>query len=202
MTDSTSFRQCAEAFIGLIGRIRPEQWDQPGLGVWTIRSLAGHAARAVQTVEQYLAGPEPDAADVPDAENYYLSVLGDVDNDAVAERGVLAGLALGDDPAASVALSLASALLALDVQPATRLVSVVGGRSIPLKEYLRTRVLELVVHTMDLSRATGIAHALPVAAVADTAALAARVAVLKGAGDELLLALTGRIALPEGFSVV
>lgn len=202
MTESMSFRECAEALIELLEDIRPEQWDQPGLGVWTVRSLAGHAARAVQTVEQYLAGPEPDAADVPDAENYYVSVLGDVDNDAVAERGVLAGLALGDDPAASVTLSLASALVALAAQPTTRLVSVIGGRSIPLTEYLRTRVLELVVHTMDLSRATGITHTLPVAAVADTAALAARVAVLKGAGDELLLALTGRIALPKGFSVV
>ena len=119
MTESMSFRECAEALVELLEDIRPEQWDQPGLGVWTVRSLAGHAARAVQTVEQYLAGPEPDAADVPDAENYYVSVLGDVDNDAVAERGVLAGLALGDDPAASVTLSLASALVVAGVVSAS-----------------------------------------------------------------------------------
>jgi hypothetical protein len=101
-----------------------------------------------------------------------------------------------------VRLSLGRALSALDAQPTTRLVSVIGGRAILLTEYLRTRELELVVHTIDLSRATGIAHALPVAAVSDTAALAARLAVLKGSGDDLLLALTGRVALPEGFSVV
>jgi uncharacterized protein (TIGR03083 family) len=203
MTEFTSFRECAEAFIELLGRIRPEQWDQPGLGVWTVRSLAGHTARAVQTVEQYLSGVEPARADIPDAETYYASVLGGViDNDAVAERGVSAGLALGDDPVASVRLSLGRALSALDAQPTTRLVSVIGGRAILLTEYLRTRELELVVHTIDLSRATGIAHALPVAAVSDTAALAARLAVLKGSGDDLLLALTGRVALPEGFSVV
>ena len=202
MTEFASFRECAEAFIELLGRIRPEQWDQPGLGVWTVRSLAGHTARAVQTVEQYLSGPEPAEADIPDAETYYASVLGAVDDNAVAERGVAAGIALGEDPAASVTLSLARTGAALDAQPTTRLVSVIGGLAIPLTEYLRTRELELVVHTIDLSRATGIAHTLPIAAVADTAALAARVAVLKGSGDDLLLALTGRAALPENFSVL
>ena len=203
MTEATLFRECAEAFIELLGRIRPEQWDQPGLGVWTVRSLAGHTARAVQTIEQYLSGTEPAKADIPDAETYYGSVLGGaVDNDAVTERGVAAGLALGDDPVASVTLSLARTMAVLNAQSASRLVSVIGDRAIPLTEYLRTRVLELVVHTIDLSRATGIAHSLPVAAVADTAALAARVAVLTGSGDDLLLALTGRAVLPDNFSVV
>ncbi len=203
MKNVAVFEGAARAFIGVLGGITPAQWDEPGLGVWTIRSLAGHTARAISTVEEYLSGPAASTASCPDAESYFL-VLHDssVGSDAVAARGVTAGVQLGDDPHSAVTGSLRRALAALATQPSNRIVSVVGGRTIPLEEYLRTRSFELVVHTMDLSRAAGIAHALPAEAVAEVAALAARVAALGGNGEVLLLALTGRLALPEGFSVV
>jgi hypothetical protein len=73
---------------------------------------------------------------------------------------------------------------------------------IHLSDYLRTRVIELVVHTIDLSRATGIAHSLPDATVAEAVSLMSATAVRQGHGVALLLSLTGRGAMPEGFSVV
>lgn len=203
MKNVAVFEGAARAFIGMLGGITPLQWDEPGLGVWTIRSLAGHTARAISTVGEYLSEEPPETASCPNAESYYLGLHGAaVSGDAVAARGVAAGEQLGPDSQRTVTKSLDRTLAAIATQPGSRIVSVVGGRTIPLAEYLRTRTFELVVHTMDLSRAAGIAHALPAEAVAEAAALAARVAALGGNGEVLLLALTGRLALPEGFSVV
>lgn len=203
MTTVAKFEASARALINLLDHVEPGQWDQPGLGVWTVRSLAGHASRAISTVEQYLAKPAPDAVDHADAESYYRSAAaGGIDHDEVAGRGVAAGEALGAHPADAVREMLAHTLARLAAEPDTRNVLVVGGRSIHLDEYLRTRVLELVVHTMDLSRATGIPHGLTPLAVEEAVTLACRVAARQGAGEVLLLAMTGRGALPEGFSVV
>ena len=98
-------------------------------------------------------------------------------------------------------MALERATDVIESQPSDRIVSI-GGMGIRLPEYLRTRVFELVVHTIDLSRATGLAHALPESAVEDAVTLAAAVASRRGSGEDVLLALTGRRPLPEGFSVV
>ena len=63
-------------------------------------------------------------------------------------------------------------------------------------------MLELVVHTLDLSRATGLAHTIPPEAVEACSATAGALAARAGRGEELLLALSGRERLAEGFSVV
>ncbi|MBX3091137.1 MAG: maleylpyruvate isomerase N-terminal domain-containing protein [Cryobacterium sp.] len=203
MKNVAVFEDAARAFIDVLGRITDKQWDEPGLGEWTVRSLAGHTARAISTVGEYLNGSPPTTVTCPDAEAYYAGLHGSSGSSAaVAARGVAAGAELGDDPVPRVTTTLDTVLAAIAAQPANRIVSVIGGRAIPLAEYLRTRTFELVVHTMDLTRATGIRHSLPQRAISDAAALAARIASLSGNGDTLLLALTGRIALPEGFSVV
>lgn len=196
------FEAAAIAFADLVGRIGDDQWTAPGLGVWDVRGLTGHAARAILTVETYLLAAEPGAVTVADAPAYYGALAGGrADPAEVARRGVEAGAALGDDPAGAVteAIRRASALVAL--QRPGRLVGV-AGHAIELGEYLRTRVLELVVHTLDLSRATGLPHALPPVALEEACALTGALAARSGRAEELLLALTGRERLAEGFSVV
>jgi uncharacterized protein (TIGR03083 family) len=208
MTNAAVFESAARAFLELLDRIRereaemPGQWDLPGLGVWSIRGLAGHTSRAILTVGDYLAAAAPEAVGCPDAESYILELAAEANEDAIAERGAAAGEALGDDPVATLTRALDRTLAAIAAQPADRIVSVVGGRAIPLAEYLRTRVFELVVHTLDLSRASGIPHSIPPRAMEEAAVLAARVAARSGRGDAFLLAVAGRSALPEGFSVV
>lgn len=203
MKNVATFEGAARAFLDVLGRISATQWYEPGLGVWTIRSLAGHTARAIFTVTEYVSAPPPERAGCPNAESYFLGLHdASVSGDAVAARGVAAGEQLGDDPQRLVAGALDRALASIAAQPANRIVSVVGGRTIPLAEYLRTRTFELVVHTMDLARAAGVPHFLPVEAVSDSAALAARIAARGGSGEPVLLALTGRLPLPDGFSVV
>jgi uncharacterized protein (TIGR03083 family) len=202
VTNTALFLSSATAFVHLLGEISDEQWSEPGLGSWSVRSLAGHTARAILTVENYLLQEEPGDVTIATAEAYYSTVyLTFTDATAVAARGVEAGEWLGDHPVAQVSAALARATAAIDSQPSNRIVSI-GGMGIRLPEYLRTRVFELVVHTIDLSRATGVPHALPVSAVEDAVTLAAAVATRRGSGEEVLLALTGRRRLSEGFSVV
>jgi uncharacterized protein (TIGR03083 family) len=204
--NSAIFIRAAEAYVALLGQIRPEQWDRPGLGAWTVRSLAGHTARAIITVENYVSIEAPSTATLPTAEAYYAAIASTSSNPAdaaaVEARGVAAGEWLGSDPVARVADVLARVRELLASETEDRIVTVIGGLSIPLTEYLRTRVFELVVHSIDLSRATGLPSGLTRDALDSAAALASAIAVSRGDGEELLLALTGRTRLPEGFSVV
>jgi hypothetical protein len=68
--------------------------------------------------------------------------------------------------------------------------------------WLPTRTFELVVHGMDIAGAAGVPFEPPVEALAESAALAARVAAVTGKGQAVLLALTGRRELPASFSVL
>ena len=202
MTNTALFLSSATAFVRLLGEIRGEKWSEPGLGSWSVRSLAGHTARAILTVENYLEQEEPGDVTIATAEAYYSTVyLTFTDDAAVAARGVEAGEWLGEHPVAQVSAALARATAAIEAQPANRIVSI-GGMGIRLSEYLRTRVFELVVHTVDLSRATGLPHSLPQSALEDAVKLAAAVATRRGSGEDVLLALTGRSPLADGFSVV
>jgi uncharacterized protein (TIGR03083 family) len=202
VSNAALFSRSADAFVWMLGAIRPEQWDLPGLGNWSVRSLAGHTARAILTVENYISQEEPGAVTVSSAEAYYSTVYPQfTDAAAVEARGVEAGEWLGANPTGQVSSALASARSLVEAQLPNRIVSI-GGMGILLTEYLRTRVFELVVHTIDLSRATGIPHTLPAAAIADSVNLAGAIAAQRGDGDNVLLALTGRLPLPEGFSVV
>lgn len=76
----------------------------------------------------------------------------------------------------------------------------VGG--IRVDVWLPTRTFELVVHGLDVAAAAGVPVEFAAPALAETTAQAARVAVVVGDGPLVLRALTGRAALPPGFSVV
>lgn len=58
------------------------------------------------------------------------------------------------------------------------------------------------MHGLDIARAAGIDLVLPAEVLEEATVLAARVGVALGHGEAVLLALTGRAALPTGFSVV
>jgi uncharacterized protein (TIGR03083 family) len=202
MTSADQFTQASRAFIDVVAQIRAEQWAGPGLGNWDVRSLVGHTARAILTVENYLTLDEPDHLTISTAEMYYTTVYADfTDPRDVEARGVEAGIWLGDDPVGSITAADIRARALIEAQHRGRLVSI-GGLGIPLDEYLRTRVLELVTHTLDIARATGLAPSIPEAPLACAVGLAAGIAAASGHGEDVLLALTGRQPVPEGFSVV
>jgi len=202
MTQLARYDQACGAFISIVEGITPAQWTSPGLGVWDVRSLVGHTSRAIITVIDYLELDAPATVSMETAADYYGQIYLTYTNpEAITLRGVDAGVALGDDPVGRVAGLRQRAIEAITAQPADRIVSL-GGMGIPLDEYLRTRIFELVVHTLDIARATGQQAAIPPSLVEEAASLAAGIAALRGDGERVLLALTGRGPLPEGFSVV
>src|ERR671930_178354 len=117
------------------------------------------------------------------------------DHGAIAERGRQAGAALVDDPAGAVH-ALAERVVARVQRAAdTDLVGTPAG-GMTLIAYLPTRVFELAIHTLDLAAALGVAGSLPDAADTVALDLVADPARQRGRDTELLLAATGRGALP------
>ena len=193
------YAAAARAFADLVGRLPGTAYDGPGLGDWDLRALVGHTSRALVTVRTYLDQPADDATVESAADYLALATRTATDPAAVLERGRGAGTALGDDPAASVR-DLADEVLAkvADFGDGHVLTTIAGPMR--LVDYLPTRTFELVVHGLDIGRATGLDPAYPEPVVAQAVTLAGQVAVRTGRGPDLLLALTGR--QPLGFSVV
>lgn len=197
------FAAAARSFADLVRRIPDPAWSGPGLGEWDLRALVGHTSRSLITVSTYLAAP-CDRQDVTSPEHYYVlmrEVAATMGSGDILERGRQAGRDLGTDPAASVDQLVARALADVDAAD-NPLIAVIGGLGIRLDDYLPTRTFELAVHGCDIARATGVDFELPADVLRDAATLAARIAVATGDGEAVLMALTGRAALPAGFSAV
>jgi uncharacterized protein (TIGR03083 family) len=200
---TAAFASAARSFAGLVRQIPAEAWDGPGLGEWDLRALVGHTSRSLTTVSTYLQQPA-ETEDITTPQQYYAmvnpSALG-LDPADVVERGRQAGRDLCDDPASAVDALVSRVLdeLAVAGDP---LITVLGGAGIRLHTYLPTRTFELAVHSLDIARAVGISLVLPSDALAEAMVLAGGIAVAAGQGETVLLALTGRTALPPSFSVV
>lgn len=177
-----------------------DRWEEPGLGEWDVRALAGHTSRSLLTVETYLGQPA-DAVDIPTTVAYYEATRRIAAGPAVAERGRAAGTALGDDPVAEVA-QIASRVLPLvaGLDGNQLLTTIAGGMRIT--EYLPTRVFELVVHTADLAVALGVPAEPPPGAAAVALELVSGLAIAGGHAATVLLATTGRGGLPVGFTLL
>ena len=194
-----SFVEAATAYAALVAAIAPDQWTEPGLGEWDLRALVGHTSRSLVTVETYLGQPATTEDLISPAA--YLAAVAAVDPASVADRGRAAGAALGDDPAA-VVRTLVDRVLPLVAGDHDPLITTLLG-GMRLRQYIPTRTFELVVHGLDIARAAGLpAPDFSTRLLTEVLELTAAAAVLGGRGREVLLALTGRAALPPGFSVV
>jgi hypothetical protein len=198
-----TFASAAGSFATLVHSIPDGRWDGPGLGDWDLRSLVGHTSRSLITVSTYLQ-TTAEREDIATAAEYYArinpSALG-IDSSAIVERGRQAGRDLGDDPAAAVG-GLVQRVLSELATAGNPLVQVIGGLGIRLHTYLPTRTFELAVHGLDIAGAVGIPHRLPAGVLEEATLLATQTAAATGHGETVLLALTGRAALPPSFSVV
>ncbi len=201
----SSYSATARAVSDLIDQIPDHRWDGPGLGEWNLRELVGHTSRSLVTVIEYLARPVDEEV-LPSASAYLSATAtalfdGTFEASAVTERGREAGRALGEDPATRFRELVDEAVQVADAADSELVVHTIFG-GMRVASYLPTRTFELCVHGLDISAATGIAVDLPAVAVEEAASLAAVTAAQRGLGPEVLLAMTGRRALPEGFSVV
>jgi uncharacterized protein (TIGR03083 family) len=206
LSEFDAFESAARSLVDLVDRIGDDEWDGPGLADWDLRSLVGHASRAVSTVATYVDQPA-DREDASSPADYFATVArlsqsteSAVVAEAVAQRGRDAGAALGDKPAEAIADLVEKALDRLREQDDVLLSTPVGGML--LSTYLPTRTFELAVHSLDIAAAIGVVLELDPVVLADSLAIAADTAARAGHGVPVLLALTGRAPLREGFSVV
>lgn len=157
-------------------------WDDvSALAAFRVSGLAGHLARSIFLVEEYIdaqiSGQPPITAAVYFGELANTADIGTSENMSVRDRGdrvakegreVLADMA-------EQALHRIAALL--DELPPARRVTVYGHKVMLLDEYLKTRIVELVVHSEDLALSIGSGVGLPVEAIeiaTDTVVAAAR----------------------------
>ncbi len=204
MTDPrTVFASAARYLATLVREIPDDRWDDPGLGEWSVRALVGHTSRSLITVSTYLTSPAAHE-DVVEPADYYVRIndyAAGMGAAAIVERGRQAGRDLGQDPVAAIDGLVARVLGEIDTA-GDPLIEVIGGLGLRLSTYLPTRTFEIAVHGLDIAAALAVHRTPPREVLAEAAALAARIGVHLDRGPALLMALTGRSALPAGFSVV
>lgn len=215
-TEEQTFLEAAEWFVAMVDTIPDDAWSGPGLGEWDLRALVGHTSRALSTVMRGIAQPAAEI-DCETAADYVVQTAAIQagtaradDGSSVTERGVAAGRALGEQPADAVRVLLEDTRSALrGVAPQDPIITtIVGGMR--LSQYLRTRTFELVVHGLDIQAALRrrpaapkrSSDAPPAAALALSLDHTSQVALLRGEGAAMLLALTGRNSLEDGYSVL
>ncbi len=133
-------------------------WDEPSvLEEQTVGGLVGHLARGgVWVVGDYLDAPPSDAPRVASAVEYYAHVGSSLTlaaHRAIRERGAQVA-APGPRAVVDTLTARLDALVPrLAEEPSERVVPVAGGAvTILFDEYLKTRLVEQVVHLDDLAR--------------------------------------------------
>ena len=175
-------------FVELVAQVPRTRYDDLGLGEWTILELIAHTNRSHTLLVEYVERPAEPAG--PD---YNTS-------QAIAARARASVAALGDDPPAAVAAAAERARnLVAQSDADTELGTAFGPRR--LSDYLRVRVAELVIHGLDLERAADVNTPKPASALHVTLHQIADMAETRGATEDVILALSGRIRLPEHFTV-
>jgi uncharacterized protein (TIGR03083 family) len=196
-----AYESAAGWFVNTVEQVGSTQWEQPGLGMWTVRDLVGHTSRALVTVELYLATPAAQREIMRPVDYFLRAQAGLADPASVAARGREAGVALGPDPLAAVRDIAVRVLAQVQTASDEALVSTpVGGMR--LIDYLPSRIFELAVHTLDIAAALPVTVTLPAPVAAVALHLLADMALQPDKAAALLLAATGRRALPAGFWVL
>jgi uncharacterized protein (TIGR03083 family) len=197
LTVRAAFPDAADVFLATVSAVPADRWEEPGLGEWTVRELTGHALRSFSTLQR-LCDTTADSPVVVDSAPAYYHAVARIPGVHVgaAERGREAGAALVD-PMATVRTVAEQALARLAATPDEHVGETFVG-PMRLADYLPTRVVEVALHTLDLQAATGQPLLLPASAANVTLGVLAELADL----PVLLLAMTGRQALPTGFNVI
>ncbi|MDE2765278.1 MAG: maleylpyruvate isomerase N-terminal domain-containing protein [Chloroflexota bacterium] len=195
-----AFREAVGQFVETLERVPDDAWDKPGLGEWSIRELAAHVVRMLDRIPEYTAQHAP--VDTESAAAYYLAAMSTPNvNAQIAERARESVALLGGDPAAAARAIGERTLAALDALDAEASAATPFG-TVGIADYMATRILEIVVHTLDLACAAEVAVAPAPAALGATLRLLADIAVARGDGAALALALSGRAPLPDGYSAL
>jgi uncharacterized protein (TIGR03083 family) len=184
-----SYEAASAFFVQATQAVPDTAWGSVGLGKWTVLDLVGHGNRAHTLVEEYVLRPQPP---VGPGSDYFSEAR-------INERAREAVSALGDDPKGSVVSTAARVIALVRSTPAD---ATLGSPAMTttLAGYLPSRIAELTIHGLDLSRALGTEIAAPQPALLESLRFVAVPLVKQGKGELALLALSGRVPLPPGFS--
>lgn len=197
-TVRAAFEAASDTFRSAVSAVPESLWDRSsGCGTWTVRQLVAHGMRAYRLLQAWIPAPPETDVLLADVADYYAAAMRGSDvHTAITARGVADAVAL-DDPVGELEV-LAPAVLALvastgDDDPfATRF------GQIPLIQYLASRVVELGLHAVDVQKAIG----APVEIHPTVAEVCLHVLTNLGHGQTIVLALSGRGQLPDGFNVL
>ena len=186
--------------VDVLERVPSDAWEKPGLGEWTVRELVAHVLKIFDGPVTSEEQDRPLAADSA-AAYYILAMSSPRVHEEVAERARTRAASFGDSPVEAARAVVAGTLDAVDaLDDAAPVTTNVGP--VRLVDYLSTRVLEIVIHTMDVALAAGVPVETSREALTVTLALLGEIAVEHGDGAALAMALSGRRSLPEGFNVL
>lgn len=160
-----------------VGELGPEQLARPsGVGEWSVAELAAHVAWIADSLAGGLARPPAAVAELSAVEWPFAtaSLAGKISE---AARETLAGAPL-PELFANASVRMARALA---VNPGDRVLDLWIG-DMTLADFLVTRTVELVVHTDDLNRATGLDIPVERQALAACTRLLADALALKAPG--------------------
>ena len=147
VSPAQAFGRAADAFYGMLGVLRAEDWRRPALRELDVQGLVGHLTGVEEDVHRGLAG-DPDVAQASHIGSTQAAVdrqAGHPPAQTRAEwrRAVDRTIALvnaGDDPGAEVA---------------------VHGMRLPLGMLLVVRAFELWIHDNDIRQAAGLPASVP-----------------------------------------
>lgn len=169
---------------GAVRELTPEQWArESGLPGWDVRTLVAHIVRQIEFVRRLVADAAPPGGGrLTDLDGWAVSTAGIADRLDAATREAAAGIG---DPVA--ALDAEAELLAVQRDEALRTDRVVpdvfqGMRAL---DFTVTRLVEMVVHSDDLARATGVDVPLDKHALAATVRLLADALATKAPGNSV-----------------
>ena len=152
---SDAFRFASHWWRSMVGAVDSDYWNQPALGEWSVRELVAHTDRAYRTVIDYLTGETVDPTPIATAAEYFRIVLAEqTPHVHIAARAKREAAERDDWVTATDELALHCEKLIADT-PADATCHLMVGE-MALDQYLATRVVELVVHGLDLADAIGL----------------------------------------------
>jgi uncharacterized protein (TIGR03083 family) len=151
-----AFRREAESLEHAFADVPEPAFARPSpCPPWTVSDLLDHVSVGAGRTRGHLAEPEPAAGPVITAVEYYkpderFSPAVNDERIAAAQRGAVA-LGAGSAVLGEFGRNWRDSYQLAHAAPATRVVRTRHGDLMLLSEFLRTRVLELAVHGLDLA---------------------------------------------------
>lgn len=171
---TAAFRYASHWWRSLVGAVEDGVWDRPALGEWSTRELVAHTNRAYRTIVEYVEGEAKDPTPITSAAEYFRIVLAEeTPHVHIAERARREAGEYGDRDVVAVTEDFARSAMRLVETAAGETVMHLFVGEMALQQYLATRVVELVVHGLDLAKAL----ALPTDAPSESAKVALAVFV-------------------------